>query len=89
MKTKTLFYPSSKKPELEVEITQAGDIVNAYALVPYFDYWICAMELLKNRPKLMEEIRQDSACLDWRDDGDFKYENHKDFLAEVRRGESA
>jgi hypothetical protein len=72
MRTKTLYYPSVKRPELEVEVTEVGDIVSCLYLIPGFDTWsdLGAMEYLKNRPKLMEDIRCDAACLNWNDHGD-------------------
>lgn len=89
MRTRTLYYPSSKKPELEVEVTSEGDIVSSFTLIPYFDIWVDATEYLKNRPTRIEEIRRDAECLDWRDDGEFKYESYRDFLSEIEKGESA
>jgi len=67
MKTKMLYYPNFKNPDLEVEVTENGDIVEAFAFVPAFDRWIDAKEYLKDRPKKIEEIRMDAGCLDWRD----------------------
>lgn len=89
MRTKTLYYPSPTRPELEVVVTSDGDIVSSFTLISYFDVWVDATEYLKNRPKRIEEIRRDSQCLDWSDDGDFKYECYKDFLLEIDKGDTA
>lgn len=83
MRTKTLFYPNSKKPELEAEVTRNGDIVSCLVLIPAFNVWVDGMEYLRNRPKKIEEIREDAANLNWKDNGDEKYDEFRDQLAEI------
>lgn len=71
MKTRTLYYPSSLNPQLEVEVKKDADgdftIVSAYALVPYFCKWVDAMEDLQNRPAKIEQIKEDAACFNWKE----------------------
>jgi hypothetical protein len=78
MKTKTLYYPTSLNPQLEVEVKKDADgdfvIVSAYALVPYFSKWIDAMEFIQNRPTKIEQIREDAACLNWKENREDSWE---------------
>lgn len=92
MRTKVLYYPNEKRPDLEVEVTEDGTVISSNAFVPAFDVWIDAAELIKNRPQKLEQIREDAANLEWNDHGDYDYERFKDMVAEIvglNRGESA
>lgn len=70
MITKTVLLPNSKNPTLEAEVTRAGDVVECFVFIPVFDVWVDGMEMLKNRPGKIDEIRQKAADLNWNDHGD-------------------
>lgn len=83
MKTKTVFLPNSRNPELEAEVTFNGDIVSILVYIPAFNVWIDGMEMLKVRDGKIEEIRDEAAHLNWNDHGDTAFDQWRDSTARI------
>lgn len=83
MRTKTVFLPNSRNPDLEAEVTRNGDILSCLVYVPAFNRWIDGMEMLRVRDGKIEEIREAAANLNWNDHGDTGFEEFRESVAKI------
>lgn len=86
--SRTLYYPSKKRCQLEVEVTPDGEVESAIALISYLGEWIDVKDLIMKDEKQLKAIREDAASLVWTDD-DEGFESHKDFLIESKQAGNA